>query len=136
MAFNTTAINTAVSAFLSHGDAFEQACIDLQRLFKGAARETVKDTVCPMVSAYYVAKGVANAGYVDGKWTDKDGSAKKKANRLISTIVGASSPADSYKTTVKLPKGTVAAIQAALAGLTKAQVTEALAQAKAGLSFE
>lgn len=136
MAFNTTAINTAVSAFLLHGDAFEQACIDLQRLFKGADRETVKATVCPMVSAYYIAKGVTTAGYVDGKWIDAHGSAKKKANRLLATIVGTSSPATSKKTTVKLPKGTVAAIQAALAGLTKAQIKAAVIQAVDGLSFE
>jgi hypothetical protein len=116
-------INTAVQSFLLHGDAFEQACIDLQRLFKGVARETVKETVCPMVSAYYVAKGVANSGYVGGKWEDKDGAAKKKANRLLITICGTSSPATSSKTVVKLTrvqKAAVAALLAAFGGDAKA----------------
>ena len=108
-------INTAVQSFLLHGDAFEQACIDLQRLFKGVARETVKETVCPMVSAYYVAKGVADAGYVDGKWEAKDGAAKKKANRLLSTICGTSSTASSAKTMVKLTRVQKAAVVALLA---------------------
>ena len=108
-------INTAVQSFLLHGDAFEQACIDLQRLFKGVARETVKETVCPMVSAYYTAKGVANSGYVDGKWEAKNGSAKKKANRLLITIVGTSSPATSAKTVVKLTRVQKAAVTALLA---------------------
>lgn len=133
---NLSSIHTSVSAFLTHGDAFEQACIDLQRLFKGVARDTVKDTVCPMVSAYYTAKGSKDCAFVEGQWEHPMCAAKTKANRLIRTIVGTGSPATSKKTTVKLPKGTVAAIQAALAGLTKAQINEALAQAKAGLSFE
>ena len=136
MKLNTTAIQTAVYAFLSHGDGFEQACTDVARLFKGADRETVKATVCPMVSAYYTAKGSKDCTFVEGQWEHPMCAAKTKANRLLRTIVGTHSTADSKRTIVKLPKGTVAAIQAALAGLTKAQVNEALAQAKAGLSFE
>ena len=133
---NLSSINTAVSAFLSHGDAFEQACIDLQRLFKGADRETVKDTVCPMVSSYYTAKGSKDCAFIDGQWENPMCAAKTKANRLMRTVLGTGSPTSSEKNVVRLPKGTVAAIQAALAGLTKAQVNAALAQAKAGLSFE
>ena len=133
---NLSSINTAVSAFLTHGDAFEQACIDLQRLFKGVARDKAKAVVCPMVSAYYAAKGAKDCGFTEGKWEHPMCAAKTKANRLLRVIAGESSPESSTKTIVKLPSGVVAAIQAALEGLTKAQVAEALAQAKAGLSFE
>ena len=58
---------------------------------------------------------------------------RPKAHRVIE---GESSPKTSAKTIVTLPKGRVAAIQALLYGLDKDQVAEALAQAKAGLSFE
>ena len=133
---NLSSINTAVSDFLSHGDAFEQACIDLRRLFKGVAREKAKAVVCPMISAYYMAKGSDDCGFVDGKWEHPMCAAKTKANRLLRVIEGESSPKTSAKTIVTLPKGRVAAIQALLYGLDKDQVAEALAQAKAGLSFE
>jgi len=131
-----SAIKTAIHSFLLHGDSFESACIDLRRELKGVAREEAKAIVCPIVSAYYVAKGADDCGFVDGKWEHPMCAAKTKANRLLRVIEGESSPESSTKTIVKLPKGTVAAIQAALAGLTKAQVNAALAQAKAGLSFE
>ena len=130
-----SSIKSAVHSFLLHGDSFESACIDLRRELAGVSRADAKVIVCPIISAYYAAKGAADCGFVDGKWEHPMCAAKSKANRLLRVIEG-TSPATSAKTLVKLPKGTVAAIQAALAGLTKAQVTEALAQAKAGLSFE
>ena len=130
-----SAIKTAIHSFLLHGDSFESACVDLRRELKGVARDEAKAIVCPIVSAYYVAKGADDCGFVDGKWEHPMCAAKTKANRLLRVIEG-TSPAASAKTLVRLPNGTVEAIQAALAGLTKAQVNEALARAKAGLSFE
>jgi len=130
MKLNTTAITNAIISALTHGDAFEAEMLKLQGLLKGAEREAVKGIVAPIVAAHY------GETFADGKWADINCAAKRKANRIIASIIGESSPESSTKTLVKLPKGTVAAIQAALAGLTKAQVNAALAQAKAGLSFE
>jgi hypothetical protein len=110
--------------------------MDAITLFKGVPRDKAKAIICPMISDYYVAKGAKDCGFVDGKWEHPMCAAKTKANRLLRVIEGESSPKTSPKTLEKLPKGTVEAIQAALAGLTKAQVNAALAQAKAGLSFE
>jgi uncharacterized protein (DUF2267 family) len=109
--------------------AFKAAIVTLRPLLAGETRETAKAVIAPMVAKCY------GEVYADGKWADKDGAAKRNCNRILAEVFKGS-PAVSTKTLVKLPKGTVAAIQAALAGLTKAQVTEALAQAKAGLSFE
>jgi hypothetical protein len=133
---NKAAITQVVHAFLSSGDGFEQACKDAVKIFRGVPREKAKAIVCPMVSEYYTAKGKADCAFINGKWEHPMCSAKTKANRLLAVIGGSSSPESSTKTVVKIPSGVVAAIQAALEGLTKAQVAEALAQAKAGLSFE
>lgn len=117
MKLNTTAIQTAVYAFLSHGDGFEQACTDVARLFKGADRETVKATVCPMVSAYYTAKGSKDCAFVEGQWEHPMCAAKTKANRLLRTIVGTAkkTPATSAKTLPNLTRAQKAAIAALLA---------------------
>jgi hypothetical protein len=133
---NKQAVTQVIHAFLSHGDGFEQACKDAIKLFKGVSREKAKAVICPLVSEYYTSKGKTDCAFTDGKWEHPMCAAKTKANRLLKVIEGSSSPESSAKTVVDVPRGVVEAIQAALEGLTKAQVAEALQRAKNGLSFE
>ena len=109
MKLNTTAITNAIIAALTHGDAFEAEMLKLQGLLKGAEREAVKDIVAPIVAAHY------GETFADGKWADINCAAKRKANRIIASIVGTSSPATSTKTVVKLTRVQKAAVTALLA---------------------
>ena len=124
----TNAYAAVVDGQRAHA-AFKAAIVTLRPLLVGETRDTAKAVVAPMVAKLY------GEVFENGKWAESDGAAKRFCNRVLADVF-AGSPATSSKTIVKLPKGTVAAIQAALAGLTKAQVAEALAQAKASLSFE
>lgn len=109
MKLNTTAITNAIIAALTHGDAFEAEMLKLQGLLKGAEREAVKDIVAPIVAEHY------GETFAEGKWADSDCAAKRKANRIIASIVGTSSPAVSAKTVVKLTRVQKAAVVALLA---------------------
>ena len=81
----TKAVNTAFTAAITYG---EQVAI-LQREFKGADRDAIKEIVCPLAAAKY-----GNAkDYADGKWVDSKCAAKRYANRLIAAIIGTSSGA-------------------------------------------
>ena len=83
--FNTPLINTTIDAAFASADTYTAKVEELQRLLKGADRETVKDYVAPRAAKRY------NAEYVDGKWTDSDCAAKRYTNRLVLAILGKSS---------------------------------------------
>jgi hypothetical protein len=83
--FNTTLINNAIDGAFKAGDTYGEKVAELQRLLKGADRDTVKDYVAPRAAKRYGAE------YVDGKWTDSDCAAKRYTNRLINDIMGKSS---------------------------------------------
>ena len=71
----TKAVNTAFTAAITYG---EQVAI-LQREFKGADRDAIKEIVCPLAAAKY-----GNAkDYADGQWVDSTCAAKRHANRVI-----------------------------------------------------
>jgi hypothetical protein len=108
--------------------SFSKAVETLRPLLEDATRDEAKAVIAPVWAKLY------GETFEDGKWASKDCAAKRDCNRLLASIYVKASPATSAKTIVRLPKGTVEAIQAALAGLTKAQATEALARVKAGLS--
>lgn len=102
--FNTSLINTTIDAAFASADTYSAKVAELQRLLKGADRETVKDYVAPRAATRYGAE------YVDGKWTDSDCAAKRYTNRLVSAILGKSSarkdevtiPADILRAAEKL----------------------------------
>lgn len=84
---NTTAIAAAIRAAsgslgkLEGEKARYQALVEeLQGLFGDADRETVKAYVCE-----YVAK---RGEYTEGKWAATAGTSKKRANRIIASIMG------------------------------------------------
>jgi len=129
MKLNTTAITKAVISALEHGDAFEAELVKLQGLAKGADRETVKAIVCPIVAAHY------DETFADGQWADSKCAAKRKANRIIASIVG-TAPAQSSK--VAVDKKLVAALRDTIvgAGLTKKQFDAVLSALRASVSFK
>ena len=124
MKLNTTAITNAIIAALTHGDAFEAEMLKLQGLLKGAEREAVKDIVAPIVAAHY------GETFADGKWADSKCAAKRKANRIIASIVG-TAPKQANK--VKVNKALVKQIAALLAEMDTKAVNATLTAVRAAL---
>jgi len=129
MTFNTKAITSAVLAALVAGDTFEAQLIELQRLLKGADRDTIKGIVAPIVATKY------GETFADGQWADSKCAAKRKANRIIGAIVG-TAPAQSSK--VAVDKKLVASLRDTIigAGLTKKQFDAVLSALRASVSFK
>jgi len=129
MKLNTTAITKAVISALKHGDAFEAELVKLQGLAKGADRETIKAIVCPIVAKRY------GAAFADGQWADSKCAAKRKANRIIASIVS-TAPKTSSK--VAVDKNLVASLRDTIvgAGLTKKQFDAVLSALRASVSFK
>ena len=124
MKLNTTAITNAIIAALTHGDAFEAEMLKLQGLLKGTEREAVKDIVAPVVAAHY------GETFADGKWADSKCAAKRKANRIIASIVG-TAPKQANK--VKVNKALVKQIAALLAEMDTKAVNATLTAVRAAL---
>jgi len=129
MKLNTTAITNAIIAALTHGDAFEAEMLKLQGLLKSAEREAVKAIVCPIVAKHY------GETFADGQWADSKCAAKRKANRIIASIVG-TAPAQSSR--VAVDKKLVASLRDTIvgAGLTKKQFDAVLSALRASVSFK
>ena len=124
MKLNTTAITNAIIAALTHGDAFEAEMLKLQGLLKGAEREAVKDIVAPIVAVHY------GETFADGKWANSKCAAKRKANRIIASIVG-TAPKQANK--VKVNKALVKQIAALLAKMDTKAVNATLTAVRAAL---
>ena len=124
MKLNTTAITSAIIAALTHGDAFEAEMLKLQGLLKGTEREAVKDIVAPIVAMHY------GETFADGKWADSKCAAKRKANRIIASIVG-TAPKQANK--VKVNKALVKQIAALLAEMDTKAVNATLTAVRAAL---
>jgi hypothetical protein len=124
MKLNTTAITNAIIAALTHGDAFEAEMLKLQGLLKGTEREAVKDIVAPIVAAHY------GETFAEGKWADSKCAAKRKANRIIASIVG-TAPKQANK--VKVNKALVKQIAALLAEMDTKSVNATLTAVRAAL---
>ena len=124
MKLNTTAITNAIIAALTHGDAFEAEMLKLQGLLKSAEREAVKDIVAPIVAAHY------GETFADGKWANSKCAAKRKANRIIASIVG-TAPKQANK--VKVNKALVKQIAALLAEMDTKAVNATLTAVRAAL---
>lgn len=126
MKLNTTAIATAIRAAsgslgkLEGEKARYKALVeDLQELFGDSDRETVKAHVC---------EAIAKKGeYTDGKWAATAGTSKKRANRIIKSVIGAESAK------VKVNKALVKQIAALLAELDTKQVNATLTAVRAAL---
>lgn len=127
--FDTNAITTAVLAALAAGDAFETQLTTLQKLLKGADRDTIKGIVAPIVATKY------GETFADGKWADSKCAAKRKANRIIGAIAG-TAPAQSSK--VAVDKKLVASLRDTIvgAGLNKKQFDAVLSALRASISFK
>jgi len=127
--FDTNAITAAVLAALAAGDTFEAQLIELQRLLKGADRDTIKGIVAPIVATKY------GETFADGQWADSKCAAKRKANRIIGAIAG-TAPAQSSK--VAVDKKLVASLRDTIvgAGLTKKQFDAVLSALRASVSFK
>lgn len=124
MKLNTTAITNAIIAALTHGDAFEAEMLKLQGLLKGTEREAVKDIVAPVVAAHY------GETFADGKWADSKCAAKRKANRIIASIVG-TAPKQANKVAVN--KALVKQMAALLKGMDAKVLNATIAAVKAAL---
>ena len=127
--FNVNAITVAVLAALAAGDTFEAQLTELQRLLKGADRDTIKGIVAPIVATKY------GETFADGQWADSKCAAKRKANRIIGAIAG-TAPAQSSK--VAVDKKLVASLRDTIvgAGLTKKQFDAVLSALRASVSFK
>jgi len=127
--FNVNAITTAVLAALAAGDTFEEQLTTLQKLLKGADRDTIKGIVAPIVATKY------GETFADGQWADSKCAAKRKANRIIGAIAG-TAPAQSSK--VAVDKKLVASLRDTIigAGLTKKQFDAVLSALRASVSFK
>lgn len=127
MKLNTTAIATAIRAAsgslgkLEGEKARYQALVlELQGLFGDADRETVKAHVCECVAK--------RGEYAEGKWAATAGTSKKRANRIIASIMGKTESAK-----VKVNKALVKQIAALLAELDTKAVNATLTAVRAAL---
>ena len=127
--FDTNAITAAVLAALAAGDAFETQLTTLQKLLKGADRDTIKGIVAPIVATKY------GETFADGQGADSKCAAKRKANRIIGAIAG-TAPAQSSK--VAVDKKLVEHLRDTIigAGLTKKQFDAVLSALRASVSFK
>lgn len=108
MSFNTSAINTAITNAFKLVDTYGEHVASLQKLLRGADRDTVKGYVAPIAAKRY------GAVYdpASDKWEDSGCAAKRYTNRLVADIVGTSSarkeevdvPAEMLKVAAKLAK--------------------------------
>jgi hypothetical protein len=127
MKLNTTAIATAIrSASGSLGKLegekarYQALVLELQGLFGDSDRETVKAHVCECVAK--------RGEYTDGTWAKTAGTSKKRANRIIASIMG---KAESAK--VKVNKAIVKQIAALLAEMDTKAVNATLTAVRAAL---
>ena len=124
MKLNTTAITNAIIAALTHGDAFEAEMLKLQRLLKGADRDTIKGIVAPIVATKY------GETFADGQWADSKCAAKRKANRIIGAIAG-TAPKTSSKVAVN--EALVKKVAALLKGVDAKALGATIAAVRAAL---
>ena len=127
--FDINAITAAVLAALAAGDAFETQLTTLQKLLKGADRATAKSIIAPIVATKY------DETFADGEWANSKCAAKRKANRIIASIVG-TAPKQANK--VAVDKKLVKSLSSTIikAGLTKKQFDALLSELRASISFE
>jgi hypothetical protein len=123
--FNVNAITTAVLAALAAGDTFEAQLIELQRLLKGADRDTIKGIVAPIVATKY------GETFADGQWADSKCAAKRKANRIIGAIAGTAPAQSSSKVAVN--KALVKQVAALLKGVDAKALGATIAAVRAAL---
>jgi hypothetical protein len=122
--FNVNAITVAVLAALAAGDAFETQLTTLQKLLKGADRDTIKGIVAPIVATKY------GETFADGQWADSKCAAKRKANRIIGAIAG-TAPKTSSKIAVN--KALVKQVAALLKGVDAKALGATIAAVRAAL---
>ena len=127
MKLNTTAIATAIrDAANSLGKLegekvrYKALVLELQGLFGDSDRETVKAHVCECVAK--------RGEYTDGTWAKEAGTSKKRANRIIASVMG---KAESAK--VKVNKALVKQIAALLAEMDTKAVNATLTAVRAAL---
>jgi len=127
MKLNTTAITTAIrSAANSLGKLegekvrYQALVLELQGLFGDSDRETVKAHVCECVAK--------RGEYTDGTWAKEAGTSKKRANRIIASVMG---KVESEKVAVN--KALVKQIAALLKGMKTKAVNATLTAVRAAL---
>lgn len=124
---NETAIATAIRAATgslgkleSEKARYQALVLELQELFGDSDRETVKAYVCG-----YVAK---RGEFTDGTWAATAGTSKKRANRIIASIMG---KAESNKVAVN--KALVKQVAALLKDLDTKTLNATIAAVKASM---
>jgi len=126
MKLNTTEINVAIRSAAgalgkldSEKARYKVLVRKLQELFGDSDRETVKAHVCECLAK----KGE----YTDGTWAKEAGTSKRRANRIIKSIVGTESAK------VKVNKVLVKQIAALLAEMETKVLNATIAAVKAAL---
>jgi len=126
MKLNTTEINVAIRSAAgalgkldSEKARYKVLVLKLQELFGDSDRETVKAHVCECLAK----KGE----YTDGTWAKEAGTSKRRANRIIKSIVGTESAK------VKVNKVLVKQIAALLAEMETKVLNATIAAVKAAL---
>jgi hypothetical protein len=126
MKLNTTEINVAIRSAAgalgkldSEKARYKVLVIKLQELFGDSDREIVKAHVCECLAK----KGE----YTDGTWAKEAGTSKRRANRIIKSIVGTESAK------VKVNKALVKQIAALLIEMETKVLNATIAAVKAAL---
>jgi hypothetical protein len=127
MKLNTTAIAIAIRAATgalgkldSEKARYKALILELQGLFGNSDRETVKAYVCE-----YVAK---RGEYTEGTWAKEAGTSKKRANRIIASVMGTTASAK-----VKVDKALVKQIAALLVEMETKVLNATIAAVKSAL---
>ena len=133
---NKAALFTALNKFVGARVSFIQSVIDAGYPTIESARADIMEWIVTKVSGVTLeTKGTGRVVFV-GKDTSSARTLLADINHNLMGTTRRKVQSSKKKTPIKVSKGVIEAIQAAMVGLTKAEASEAVKQALEGLSFE
>ena len=140
---NITAIAAKYAAFLKAGTSYGEALREAAQALGDTPCITLLEALAKVhASKYecnYTWSASGSAVFYSGKESTRESrnmGAFQSWRRNVMVHFETASKSSNKKAPTKVSKGVVAALQAAMVGLTKAEASEAVKQALAGLSFE
>lgn len=140
---NIKSIADKYAAFLDAGTSYKDALSEAAKALGDTPCITLLEALAKVHAAKYhcnytwSAKG--SAVFYEGAESTREsrhGGAFQSWRRNVMVHFETAKPKSNKAIPTKVSKGVVAALQAAMVGLTKAEASEAVKQALAGLSFE
>lgn len=140
---NIKSIADKYAAFLDAGTSYKDALSEAAKALGGTPCPTLLEALAKVHATKYKCSYTWNATgsavFYEGAESTRESrneGARKSWARNVMAHFETAKPKSNKTIPTKVSKGVVAALQAALVGLTKAEASEAVKQALEGLSFE